>query len=402
MKLLHFISLSSIFFITISNSFAGGWTSGGGKNIYSDFDNPWFLGDNPIEYCIQQSSDFPLSTQVVRELITESFEEWKAIFIKYGLYKSNLPGEFFDHKKRSITLDSIEVSKCTNPAQQIIFKVGVVDNTMIDYFKSNTKQVVGLAIRKTYNHKSFKNGGIIWIAPKNWIGEYSANGVELKEFPIWNTKEQVKSILLHELAHIFGVPHIPSNKVLSEAIMQYLAIDQQYSNAPGPNRIIPLIETESVRLNPFKDPTHITLTNKFNSSNDPQNILLNSSGHNSKTDPWKTAKLQFTSSTFGHQLKFDITTKNGKVYTYNVKFDGIGHNSFLYTKDRTLTFVSPNYKIDGSYAYETLFPLYPSQHMFIGKIKAGKQEFVLSVEFSDFISLNLIKSAGNWNNSYWK
>ena len=185
---------------------AGGWVSGGGNNIYSDFDNPWFLGEEAIEYCIDSSNDFPIKKEVIKDIIKESFNDWKQVFQRYGLYRTNLPGIFKDNKKRSITVDAREVETCTNPKKQLRFNIGIINKEINEYFISHSKQSIGLAIRKDYDHKDFRTGGIIWVAPKNWIGRYAGNGVDLKEFPIWNKRSQFKAIILHELGHVFGIP----------------------------------------------------------------------------------------------------------------------------------------------------------------------------------------------------
>ena len=46
-------------------------------------------------------------------------------------------------------------------------------------------------------------------------------------------------------------PHLQGNKILSEIILQYIAIDQQYGDSSRANRLVPQIESSEVRLNPF-------------------------------------------------------------------------------------------------------------------------------------------------------
>ena len=128
-------------------------------------------------------------------------------------------------------------------------------------------------------------------------------------------------------------------------------------------------------------------------------ILLNHSGHKLVEDPIKEVELNFSRN----KMKITVYTIKNKKFEFPVNFEGISYNSELYTKDKTLSFVSKNYINHGSYAYEILLPLYPSKHLFMGKLKiTNNKTFLLTVEFEEGIQLNIIRTLGKWNNSFWQ
>ena len=87
---------------------AGGDVSGG-ANIISDESNPWFLGSEPISYCVEVAPDFPIPKNQVSAIISESFQKWKTVFTKYRLSEEPLPGVFYDGVERGLTTDAIEL-----------------------------------------------------------------------------------------------------------------------------------------------------------------------------------------------------------------------------------------------------------------------------------------------------
>ena len=68
---------------------SGGWTSGGG-NQFTDEHNPWFLGEKPIEYCIDYQEGFPISRSDVKKYIREGFDEWITTLKKYGVHERGI------------------------------------------------------------------------------------------------------------------------------------------------------------------------------------------------------------------------------------------------------------------------------------------------------------------------
>lgn len=230
--------------------FAAGWISGGAGEI-TDEGNPWFLGSHkPIDYCVAVDPNFPLSTATVQKLIWESFREWKQVLQGYGLDRPDLIGPFQDGEKRGLALNVRQVEKCDDPEHQLRFKIGIVDEEMEGFFKIHTRSIVGVAHRRDYDHQTFRTGGFIWVAPQGWIPQTQLRG-SLPEgvagFPDWEQDNHFKTILLHEIGHVFGFPHLDYT-IMREDIFEHLWVDLSSMEPIELNREI---ETTAIRMSPF-------------------------------------------------------------------------------------------------------------------------------------------------------
>ncbi|TDJ07883.1 MAG: hypothetical protein E2O68_02970 [Deltaproteobacteria bacterium] len=212
----------------------GGWIGNGG-DFYQTSQNIWFLGSETINYCIESSKDYPLSESELRLLVKESIGDWKAFFKKYGLDVKKIAGDFkrprfnflnfVDGKNRGINL--YFKYNCKNA--KLTFFFGRENKLITTYKKLATEHPFGLAIRKSYNHKSFINQGVVWIA------NFSEK------------REKIKHTLLHELGHILGMKH-NSVFVMEENLGEFLSKDNKFrSNFLGQ------IETDSWWYRILKD-----------------------------------------------------------------------------------------------------------------------------------------------------
>jgi len=176
------------FFIFVSlNCYAGISTNGG--NITTDQDNVWYLGDKPINYCIERSPAFSLNTNESRELVRESINDWLRFFQKYGLDQMEF-NSLKDGMSLKLSLQFNELDKCNDDPELLRFELGASDSDVRRALAlDNQVNALALAIRQDYNHETYRNGGRIWI--RNAYLE----------------KEQIKHLVLHELGHIFGMAH---------------------------------------------------------------------------------------------------------------------------------------------------------------------------------------------------
>jgi len=187
----------------------GGWIGNGG-DFHQTSQNIWFLGNETINYCIESSQDYPLSHDELKSLVKESISDWKDFFVKYGLDSKLIVGnfkrprlnflKFVDGKNRGLNLNF--KNKCSG--EKLKFFFGKENKLITTYKKVATEHPFGLAIRKSYNHKSFENLGVIWIS------NFS------------NIHEKIKHTLLHELGHIFGMKH-NSVFVMEENLGEFLS-----------------------------------------------------------------------------------------------------------------------------------------------------------------------------------
>ncbi len=201
-----------------------------GADIEADQNNIWFLGPEEIQYCISIEAGSTLVKADARTLIIDGFADWRLFFAKTGYlekefgHKHALPSpfdvEFPDKKPRAMSIHPHEVEKCTDPAHQLEFRFSKSSETN---WSLDANHAYGAAIRGPYDHKTFRTGGVIWISDS------------LK------TPLERKHVLLHELGHIFGMPH-NSTYVMYEKIGRLILMTQ---NLPRVEAGLGMIESPS-------------------------------------------------------------------------------------------------------------------------------------------------------------
>lgn len=185
--MIHFLFILSFVLTFSSTSYAGISTNGG--SLTKDQNNVWYLGDQTVRYCVEHDSTSPIVQDEVRQLIRHAINDWKDFFKKYQLDQlafDNLK----NHSQLKLSLKFEEQKSCDEDPELLRF----IFSDEVPYLKSGItideiKNSLALAIRSDYNHKTYRNGGVVWI----------------RDVPL--TKRQLKHLLLHELGHIFGMEH---------------------------------------------------------------------------------------------------------------------------------------------------------------------------------------------------
>ncbi|MBF0298774.1 MAG: hypothetical protein HQK51_08645 [Oligoflexia bacterium] len=183
-----------------SASFHGDWSSGGG-DISEMEKNPWFIENTEnVPFCVQiDEKNFGASKDVAVEKIFKAIDHWNREFNGYKLRRWN-------HEVRLATQKFHEVP--CNQKHLITFQFGVLQNEQKEYFKQRRiNRIVGHTVRTSYDEENLRGEGFVYIAPEegelapNWDGIYKKHwqlaGGRLLEF-----------LLVHEIGHIFGVPHL--------------------------------------------------------------------------------------------------------------------------------------------------------------------------------------------------
>lgn len=195
------IVILSLLLILVTDRTWAGWSGNGGDHS-QDQDNIWFLGQDPVSYCVQRSEDYPLDQGQAGALVRESLNDWVTFFKKYQMDTFQLgtgadySGIFPDKQARGISLQFVESQNCPdiirnfdNYPQVVLFSFGI-QNQIVQRYKNNAdKNAMGLAVRRDYDHKIYRTGGVIWI--DNFTTQ----------------KERIKHLLLHEIGHMLGVKH---------------------------------------------------------------------------------------------------------------------------------------------------------------------------------------------------
>lgn len=164
---------------------AGIFTNGGDYSWQQD--SVWFLGEEPVEYCVEINGEYHLTKQQAAKEVRRALDLWIEFFKRRGL--SNLT--FMNlarlpHSPLSLTFN--EVPACTEGQAQIRFVFGA-RTPEVERIRETNPTFVAIAYRKNYDHHTLRNAGTIFF--DRWIRD------EAKLF----------HILVHEIGHIFGFPH---------------------------------------------------------------------------------------------------------------------------------------------------------------------------------------------------
>jgi hypothetical protein len=176
-----------------------GW-SGNGGDFNNESDNIWFVGEKAVRYCILSDENYPLNKSQLQVLVKETIDEWKTFFTRYKLQNSSVNGagesglQFPDRVERKLSLEfnefSCDISDIEKtPKESIHFLFGVSNKILSTYKNLATEHALGIALRQKYNHKTYRNGGLVWL------GNFSPE------------RNKIKHLLLHEMGHVFGMKH---------------------------------------------------------------------------------------------------------------------------------------------------------------------------------------------------
>lgn len=178
--------LLSIFcFYSVTGMSLGIFTNGGGFS--ADSDNVWFLGEEPVRYCVRSHPQFSFSESEVRDVIRQSIQTWVDFLERYGLDKMEF-SQLHDHSSLGLALKFIEVESCDDPSVELTFLMDPRPLPLADASGVRYRDI-GYAMRGSYNHMTYRNTGTIHIM--NWLK---------------NTRE-LKHLITHELGHVFGMAH---------------------------------------------------------------------------------------------------------------------------------------------------------------------------------------------------
>ncbi len=159
---------------------AGGTDFGGGGDLdEGPKAEHWFSGKSSVSYCLQVSPDFGVSEGEVADLVSQSFGLWEKYIADKKLPKSVL----------SIQASRTEC-EATTP---LVFLFGVWKPELEDA-KTHYRNPVAFAHKRG-------DVGHVWFAARATA---------------WKNSSELKTLLLHELGHVYGNPHVPRTVMQSD------------------------------------------------------------------------------------------------------------------------------------------------------------------------------------------
>jgi hypothetical protein len=184
-------------FIIILEGFAFGseTTGGNGNETYFAHANPWFVGNEPILYCIHVDDNLSRHREAFAATIRKSISAWTEFLKFYGIDQLKFgqgPYYFPDRKSYGMATTFLEASsiECEGGSPRLLhFAYGAPKFNFEQYLKLGS-WANGIALPNKVSPTERWHGGTIWINPF-----------------LHPAEPEFSYTLTHELGHVFGFKH---------------------------------------------------------------------------------------------------------------------------------------------------------------------------------------------------
>ncbi len=221
----YILTLTSMILISTSQVLAGN-SSGGGGFFLGDSINPWFVQNKKnVTYCIEHDPNtFSAERDVVLPLVKEAFAYWKLEF------KSAFTPIALGSEAIVIATQNFTLVDCQEEDVSIKFQFGVTTDSQRKIIKGTENTVIGLTYREQYDRVNLSGKGFIYIAPDK--GPERLIGEDFVSTP-WSLGKSglLYRVLVHELGHVFGIPHSGGNdQLMSHGFPEFLLHSSRAAN----------------------------------------------------------------------------------------------------------------------------------------------------------------------------
>lgn len=220
------VLLALVTLLVSSSSYADARVGNGGEFITHER-NPWFIGEEPVSYCLKIDANFSLAEEEVYRLTTSALSEWSDTL--NSLNPEKLPKRFGTLVGKTLSTQ-FRYEFC-NADTELTFYFGEIDQRVQKQMISYSDYLVGFAHRDEFDPKTARGKGFVWIAPDQ--GPLKYRGPAWRESRFWqpepiNQTNPLKLVLLHELGHVFGLRHTDRQDVMHYKIPQGVVSTPQY------------------------------------------------------------------------------------------------------------------------------------------------------------------------------
>ena len=215
------------------------WASGGGE-VMTDTQNPWFLKNTAtVDVCLIWDKRYfhPVdqSFDGLKARFDQSIAFWKGELANSKLVKSTLAVGTQDF--HVVAMDVVGDGLVPSPrceAADLKVQFGYLTQEQIDFFNTRmggVQKYLASTVRTSYDTVNMKGRGFIYLKPDS--GPLSATSPGIVPNPwILGQGNLVNYALLHELGHMFGVPHKSLESVMAvDYLERAFNVEQAAHNA---------------------------------------------------------------------------------------------------------------------------------------------------------------------------
>lgn len=182
-----------------------GWHSGGGE-LNANESNPWYLANTAVvPYCIQiDEANFGTSLSNAKLAIERAIAFWKND-LTYASRPVKSLAEVVTQEFRYVDCSA---------DHSLTFQFGFLSADQQAKFASldtHPQHFVGLSIRTDYDVVNLKAKGFVYISPESGPLRFDRDVLVHNPWSGDPSGTLLKFVLMHELGHVFGIPHIDFN-----------------------------------------------------------------------------------------------------------------------------------------------------------------------------------------------
>lgn len=199
---------------------AGGSEVGNGSDdVPEDSQSAWFLGKGKtIHACMVIDADFGVSQNVAAASVQAAFQQW----LDY-LNRQHVSGMYTDRLQ-------LEASCVGTEDLRIYF--GTI-NEEVSKALAEFYDPLAFTRRLHFDPNTGWGNGILWIGSP---GVPDGSG---RSFPAWSIPQVYYALLLHEMGHVFGNPHVPGTIMMAN-LAQVLKNRYQQDASDSPSLLAPI------------------------------------------------------------------------------------------------------------------------------------------------------------------